>query len=332
MPRISKITTALTALLIALFVLNLCSGSIWVSPSEYFRALSGSQSEGLGSTLTLNLLYNLRLPKALTAILAGVALSVAGVLMQTLFRNPLAGPYILGVNSGASLGVALVTMLPAFLVASFWAVPVASLIGAAVVMLLMLAIARRGTSNVSLLIVGMMLGSVAGALVNVVQNMSNPDSLKVFIVWTFGSLGGVGWNELLIMSVVLSAAFVGVVFLLKPLNGFLLGVSYARALGVNIERARAGIVIVTSLLAGIVTAFCGPIAFVGVAVPHIARGLLHTTDHRYVIPVSMLLGANLLLVCDTVCNLFTYPLPISTMSALFGAPVIIAIILRNKQA
>lgn len=268
------------------------------------------------------------MPKAITAVLAGLALSVAGVLLQTLFRNPLAGPYILGINSGASLGVALLTMLTVS--TSFIGIPFAALIGATLTTLLMLAVSRRVKSNVSLLIVGMMVGAVAGALVNLVQNFANPDSLKLFIVWTFGSLSGTGWNEIMVLVSVIAVAIVMLLFLVKPLNGLLLGEAYARALGVNIERARVCIVIVTSLLAGIVTAYCGPIAFVGVAVPHIARGILRTTDHRQVLPVSMLLGADLLLVCDVLCSLFTYPLPISTVSALFGAPIIIAIILRSR--
>lgn len=321
MKRLSCIYICLTALLVALFVLNVCGGSEWFTPSEVWHSIF---SEGVTSQLILSL----RLPKAITAVLAGLALSVAGVLLQTLFRNPLAGPYILGINSGASLGVALLTMLTVS--TSFIGIPFAALIGATLTTLLMLAVSRRVKSNVSLLIVGMMVGAVAGALVNLVQNFANPDSLKLFIVWTFGSLSGTGWNEIMVLVSVIAVAIVMLLFLVKPLNGLLLGEAYARALGVNIERARVCIVIVTSLLAGIVTAYCGPIAFVGVAVPHIARGILRTTDHRQVLPVSMLLGADLLLVCDVLCSLFTYPLPISTVSALFGAPIIIAIILRSR--
>lgn len=327
MKRLSCIYIVLTALFVALFVLNVCGGSQWFSPREIWQSI-------FFDTPTSQLILSLRLPKAVTAILAGMALSVAGVLLQTLFRNPLAGPYILGINSGASLGVAVLTMLtisPVLTTAAFSVgIPLAALAGAAAVTLLMLSISRHIHSNVSLLIVGMMVGSVVGALVTLIQNFANPDSLKMFVVWTFGSLSGTGWNEIVVLVSVIAVAMVLLLFLLKPLNGLLLGEAYARALGINIERARVCIVIVTSLLAGIVTAYCGPIAFVGVAVPHIARGLLRTTDHRRVIPVAMLLGANLLLVCDCICALFTYPLPISTVSALFGAPIIIAIILRAR--
>lgn len=328
MKRLTCIYIVLTALLLALFVLNVCGGSEWYSPWQVWQSIMGADD------VISRLIVSLRLPKAVTAVLVGLSLSVSGVLLQTLFRNPLAGPYILGINSGASLGVALLTMLivSPVLMSSILSigVPLAALIGAFVVTLLMLSVSRRVKSSVSLLIVGMMVGAVAGALVNLIQNFANPDSLKMFIVWTFGSLSGTDWQEIMIiLSVIVVAMFV-VLFLVKPLNGLLLGESYARALGINIERVRAYIVVATSLLTGIVTAYCGPIAFIGVAVPHIARGILCTTDHRQVIPVSILLGADLLLACDIVCNIFTYPLPISTVSALVGAPIIIAIIFRSR--
>ena len=278
-----------------------------------------------------NILHAIRLPKAITAILAGAALSVSGLIMQTLFRNPLAGPYTLGVSSGASLGVALLTMLGAFSIQlSAVSIPFAACIGAIAVLLLVLAVSRRVTNNVSLLIVGLMFGSIAGALVSLVQNFANPDALKLFIVWTLGSLSSVGWGD---MQMLLPILLVGTLFVLltvKPLNGLLLGEDYARGLGINVSRTRLYIVLATGLLAGGVTAFCGPIAFIGVAVPHIARGIFNTSNHRITLPASALIGACLLLICDVLCSLFIYPLPISTVSALFGAPVIIWIILKNK--
>jgi iron complex transport system permease protein len=208
--------------------------------------------------------------------------------------------------------------------------PVAACLGATLVLLLVLAVSRRVTSNVSLLIVGLMFGSIAGALVSLLQNFANPDALKLFIVWTLGSLSSVGWSDMqLLIPILLPGAFF-VVMALKPLNGLLLGEDYARGLGINVSRTRLFIVLATGLLAGGVTAFCGPIAFIGVAVPHIARGIFRTSNHRITVPASALLGACLLLVCDVLCSLFIYPLPISTVSALFGAPVIIWIILKNK--
>ena len=324
MRRNSVIFGVLTVFLVLLFGLDVCSGSLWLWPW------------GDLSLMESNILHAIRFPKALTAIMAGASLSVAGLIMQTLFRNPLAGPYTLGVSSGASLGVALLTMLGGLLsslvspLSTFIGLPIAAVIGASLVLLLVLAVSRRVTSNVSLLIVGMMFGAIAGALVSLLQNFANPDALKLFIVWTLGSLSSVGWSDMQLMVPILLLGALFVLLTLKPLNGLLLGEDYARGLGINVSRTRLFIVLATGLLAGGVTAFCGPIAFIGVAVPHISRGIFRTSNHRVTIPASALIGACLLLICDVLCSLFTYPLPISTVSALFGAPVIIWIILKNK--
>ncbi len=324
MRRNIVIFASLSVLLVLFFGLDICSGSIWLWP----------WADSL-SPMELNILHAIRLPKAVTAILAGSALSVSGLIMQTLFRNPLAGPYTLGVSSGASLGVALLTMLGGLLSTlnfqlSTIGLPIAACLGATLVLLLVLAVSRRVTSNVSLLIVGMMFGSIAGALVSLLQNFANPDALKLFIVWTLGSLSSVGWSDMSVLVPVLLLGALFVLLALKPLNGLMLGEDYARGLGINVTRTRLYIVLATGLLAGGVTAFCGPIAFIGVAVPHIARGIFRTSNHRVTVPASMLIGACLLLVCDVLCSLFVYPLPVSTVSALFGAPVIIWIILKNK--
>lgn len=315
MARKTSIFILLSALLVLLFGLDICSGSIWLWP---WGELSPMES---------NILHAIRIPKAVTAILAGASLSVAGLIMQTLFRNPLAGPYTLGVSSGASLGVAILTMWSASLIVLL---PVAACLGATLVLLLVLAVSRKVTGNVSLLIVGMMFGSIAGALVSLLQNFANPDALKLFIVWTLGSLSSVGWSDMQMMLPILLIGALFVLLSLKPLNGLLLGEDYARGLGIRVERTRLYIVLATGLLAGGVTAFCGPIAFIGVAVPHIARGVFRTSNHRVTVPASALIGACLLLVCDVLCSLFTYPLPISTVSALFGAPVIIWIVLKER--
>ena len=315
MKRNTYIFVALVVLLVLLFCLDVCSGSMWLWP---FDALS---------LMEQNILHAIRIPKAITAILAGSALSVAGLIMQTLFRNPLAGPYSLGVSSGASLGVAFLTLFSTSLVL---VLPVAACIGATLVLLLVLAVSRRVTSNVSLLIVGMMFGSIAGALVSLLQNFANPDALKLFIVWTLGSLSSVGWNDMQLLVPILLLGALFVLIVIKPLNGLLLGEDYARGLGINVAHTRLFIVLATGLLAGGVTAFCGPIAFIGVAVPHIARGIFQTSNHRITIPASALIGAALLLICDVLCSLAVYPLPISTISALFGAPIIIWIILKHK--
>ena len=327
MRKNSYIFIALFLLLLLLALLDVCSGSIWISPLSTLN----SQLSPLNSQLLLHL----RLPKMLTAILAGASLSVAGLMMQTLFRNPLAGPYILGVSSGASLGVALVTMVTTILPLAYSLSPhsliaTSAIIGSMLTMLLVMLFARRIRSNVTLLIVGMMVGNIAGALVNMIQNFANPDSLKLFVVWTLGSLSGVSWEELPTLAIGIAIAAIIVLMLIKPLNGLLLGEDYARGLGIHVERTRWMMVLASCLLAGSVTAFCGPIAFIGVAVPHIARGIFATSNHRLTVPASALIGANILLVCDILCNLGTYSLPISTMSALFGAPIILWIVLKKK--
>lgn len=321
MNRNTVIFILLTAFLVVLFAVDICSGSIWLSP--FGSSLSALEKQ---------ILIDIRLPKALTAIIAGIALSIAGLMMQTLFRNPLAGPYTLGISSGATLGVALITMCSVLLRTMHTALllPFAACIGATLVLLLVVAVSKRVTSNVSLLIVGMMFGSIASALVNVLQNFSNPDSLKLFIVWTLGSLHSVGWSDMPFLLGVVIVGLIIVLCVLKPLNGLLLGEDYARGLGINIGRTRLLIVLATGLLAGGITAFCGPIAFIGVAVPHIARGILKSSNHRYTIPLSALIGACLLLACDILCSLATSPLPISTVSALFGAPIIIWIIMKKS--
>lgn len=312
----------LSLCLVGLFYLDLAMGSVWINPL------------GNHSSLDMRILMDIRLPKAITAVLAGAALSMSGLMMQTLFRNPLAGPYILGVSSGAGLGVALVTMCAGWIglssMGTTGSIAMAAILGALVVLAIVMALARRVKENVTLLIVGMMIGSIAGALVSLVQNYANPDSLKLFIVWTLGSLSAVGWQQLGVLSGIVLLGTVITIGLIKPLNGLVLGEKYARSLGVNIEKTRRWMVVATGLLAGGVTAYCGPIAFIGVAVPHLVRGLWRSNDHRITVPGVMLMGAGMLLVCDILSGLSTYPLPISTVSALFGAPVIIAILMRRS--
>lgn len=319
MKRNVCIFMALGVLLVLLFCLDICKGDHWIWPFDDL------------SKIHRNILYQIRLPKAVTAILAGSALSVSGLIMQTLFRNPLAGPYTLGVSSGASLGVAILTMWSTYFIMpdTGLIIPLAACIGATSVLLLVMAVSRFVKSNVSLLIVGMMFGSIAGALVNLLQNFSNPDALKLFIVWTMGSIN-IAWNDVQLLVPVLLLGALFVLMAMKPLNGLLLGEDYARGLGIHVGLTRLYIVLATGLLAGGVTAFCGPIAFIGVAVPHLARGVFRTSNHRITIPASALIGACLLLVCDVICSMFVHAVPISTISALFGAPVIIWIILKNK--
>lgn len=320
----------LSFLTLGLFLADLAWGSIPVSIREIFSVFFGKGADAINSEILLNF----RLPKAITAILAGASLSVAGLMMQTLFRNPLADPFILGVSSGASLGVAIVmmaaTLLPVAFISSGWALIVAAIIGASIVLILVVGVSFKVNNAVTLLIVGIMFGSIAGSLVSVLQNFSNPDAIKLFVMWTFGSLSAVTWNY---MQVLLPVVLIGIgmaFFLQKRLDGLLLGENYARGLGIPIQQTRFLIVVATGLLAGGITAFTGPIAFVGVAIPHIARGLFRTSSHKILLPATVLCGASLLLVCDIITQIPTYTLPINTVSALFGAPIIIWIILKRK--
>jgi len=315
---------------ILLFLVDLVWGSIHIPLSELFSIITGKNADPINTEILLNF----RLPKAITAVIAGASLSVAGLLMQTLFRNPLADPYILGVSSGAGLGVAITMMsaalLPAIWISSGWGVIASAIFGAAFVLLLVIAVSYKLHNSVSLLIVGIMFGTIAGSIVSILQNFSNPDAIKLYVLWTFGSLSAVSWENLqLLMPVVLSGLLLAF-FLHKRSDGLLLGENYARGLGINIRQTRILIVVATGILAGSITAFTGPIAFVGVAVPHIARGIFKTAAHKILIPASVLLGAVLILICDIITQIPVYTLPINTVSALFGAPVIIWIILRRK--
>ena len=322
--------TILSLLLLMLFLVDLAFGSIRIPIESIPDILLNRKGVGIESEILLNF----RLPKALTAIIAGASLSVAGLMMQTLFRNPLADPYILGVSSGASLGVALITMasamLPVMLVSSGWAMIISAIAGASVVLLLVVAVSFRVQSSVTLLIVGIMFGTIAGSVVSILQNFSNPDAIKLFVMWTFGSLGAVTWGYMQVLLPV-SLTGLGMAFLLhKKMDGLLLGENYARGLGIPVIKTRFWIVVATGLLAGGITAFTGPIAFVGVAIPHIARGLFRTSTHKTLLPATLLCGASLLLLCDIISQIPAYTLPINTISSLFGAPVILWIILKKK--
>ncbi len=329
-PRKIIIFISLTVLLAVLFVADLSFGSIRIPFGEAMNVLFGASSD----TINTEILLNFRLPKAITAILAGASLSVAGLMMQTLFRNPLAEPYILGVSSGASLGVALVMMasavLPAVFISSGWGMILAAVIGAALVLLLVVGVSFKVQNSVSLLIVGIMFGTIASSLVGVLQYFSNPDAIKLFIMWNMGSLSAVTWEYLQILVPTILTGLLLAIILTKRLNGLLLGENYARGLGIPILQTRVLIVTATGILAGAITAFTGPIAFVGVAIPHIARGIFRTAKHQLLMPACVLLGASLILICDIISQIPTHTLPINTISALFGAPVIIWIILKRK--
>ena len=283
--------------------------------------------------------YEIRLPKAITAILAGCALSLSGLQMQTMFKNPLAGPYILGISSGAGLGVALLIMASALIPGSAilandaWGIIIASCLGAGIFMTILFFMALRIKQIMTLLIFGIMMGSLISALIALMQYFSDANSLKTYVVWTMGSLGNTHWQHLKIMSIFILAGGVISFILPKALNQLLLGEEYAQSLGQNLIRNRFLILTSTSLLTGAVTAFCGPISFIGLAVPHLVKMLLRTQDHLWLIPITAITGSTFLLACDWVCHWSTWgvQLPINAITALLGAPFVIFLILKNKR-
>ena len=322
---------------VALFVVDLVVGSVAVPLGEVWRALFGEEGQ---SEVYATIVRNFRLPKAIMALLAGAALSSVGLQMQTLFRNPLAGPYVLGVSSGASLGVALMLLgLPLLGIsggASFvqdLGVAGAAWIGAAGVMIIVMAVTARIKNIMTVLILGMMFGSAASALVEVMQYLSPEGALKSYVVWTMGSLGGVTLQQLNIIVPVVVAGLLLSIWLIKPLNILLLGENYARTMGLNIKRIRFGVTLTTVLLAGTITAYCGPIGFIGLAVPHVARMLFREADHKILVPATMLTGAAMMLLCDVASTLPAgdMTLPINTVSALVGIPIVIIVIVRNRK-
>lgn len=329
-PNYILLFTGLLVVLIISFILDLILGSIDIPLKELYLIISGNSSD----EIYREILLNYRLPKAITALLTGASLSVAGLLMQTLFRNPLADPYILGVSSGAGLGVAITmmsaTILPSFWITGSWGVILSAVTGGTLVLMLVILVSFRLQNTVSLLIVGIMFGTIAGSLISIIQNFTNPDAIKLYVLWTFGSLSAVNWEKMQILFPVILAGLLLAFSLHKKADGMLLGDNYAMGLGINTRKTRILMVIATGLMAGGITAFTGPIAFVGVAVPHIVRGILKTSTHRLLIPASVITGGILLLICDIISQIPEYALPVNTISALFGAPVIIWIILKRN--
>ena len=314
--------TALAALTLFLFLLDLAVGAVAVPLGDVWAALTGGDCP----RATAKIILNIRLIKAVVALLAGAALSVSGLQMQTLFRNPLAGPYVLGISSGASLGVALVVIAG---VGSSIGIAGAAWLGAAIVLVVIAAVGHRIKDIMVILILGMMFSSGIGAVVQILQYVANDESLKMFVVWTMGSLGDVTFNQLAILIPSIIAGLLLAVVTIKPLNLLLFGEEYAVTMGLNVRRSRGLLFLSTTLLAGTVTAFCGPIGFIGLAMPHVTRMLFRNSDHRVLVPGTVLSGASVLLLCDLVSKLFT--LPINAITALLGIPIVVWVVLRNKS-
>ena len=312
----------LAALTLFLFLLDLAVGAVAVPLGDVWAALTGGDCP----RATAKIILNIRLIKAVVALLAGAALSVSGLQMQTLFRNPLAGPYVLGISSGASLGVALV-VLAGF--GSSIGIAGAAWLGAAIVLVVIAAVGHRIKDIMVILILGMMFSSGIGAVVQILQYVANDESLKMFVVWTMGSLGDVTLNQLTVLIPSIVTGLLLAVVTIKPLNLLLFGEEYAMTMGLNVRRSRGLLFLSTTLLAGTVTAFCGPIGFIGLAMPHVTRMLFRNSDHRVLVPGTVLSGASVLLLCDLVSKLFT--LPINAITALLGIPIVVWVVLRNKS-
>jgi iron complex transport system permease protein len=320
-----------------LIFLSLSLGSVSIPWGQVATILLGGEAE---KQVWHTIVLDFRLPKLITALLAGSSLAVSGLLMQTLFRNPLAGPFVLGISSGASLGVALLVLAGSALGASIplwamgkWALALAAALGAGGVLLVVLLVSFRIRESMTLLILGLMFGSATGALVSILQYFSPAENLQMYLFWTFGSLSNLGWPEIRIFTLTSLVGLTLTWILIKPLNAMLLGERYAQSMGMHVLRTRVGILVATSLLTGAVTAFCGPIAFIGIAVPHIARMVFRTADHRLLLPTSAVMGAGILLSCDLLAQVpgSSKILPINAVTSLIGAPVVIWLVIRGRN-
>lgn len=337
----SKITIGILGIIIVgiiLFILNLFVGSVTVPFDEIFKVLLQDNTDN-----TLNvIIFNYRLPQALTALLAGAALAVAGLLMQTLFSNPLADPSMLGISSGASLGVGIVILLTGAIsgtaVSSFgwWStigVSLAAFIGAVLVLFVMLAFSSRMKNMTTLIIIGLMIAYLAGSITDILKFFSLKEDIHAFVIWGMGSFSGVGTSKMPVYAISIIIGLIATFFLSKNLNILLLGDMYAENLGLNIRKNSVIIILVSGYLTAIVTAYCGPIAFVGLAMPHIARFLFKSSDHRLLIPATMLIGMDMTLFCNLIARMpgFDGNLPINAVTAFIGAPVVISVIMKSKK-
>ena len=322
--------------LVIIWFINLSLGSVRIPLTELIQSIFGQTST---KSSWENIIWIYRIPKSITAILVGSGLGVSGLLMQTLFRNPLAGPYVLGLSSGASLGVALCIMGASlfgsleFLLTEKWSYAIAASLGSFLVLLSVLAVSARVRDHMAILIIGLMFASITSGVVNVLSFFASAEALQQYIFWGFGSLGNLSWNELYYFTGIYSLGLVLSIISIKALNGLQLGEAYAKSMGQNILKNRFLIIAATSLLCGVITAFAGPIAFIGLAVPHLTRQLFKTSNHKILLPAVMLLGSIFMLICDSISQLPGSELvfPINAITALIGAPVIIALLVKNRN-
>lgn len=323
--------------LLLMFFISISLGSVTIPFKEVATSLFGGQAS---KSTWEYIIFNYRLPKAITAVLVGAGLSVSGLLMQTLFRNPLAGPYVLGLSSGASLGVAFVILgagfLPSFLSAialSSFGIVLASTLGSTLVLLLVLIVSQRLRDTMAILIVGLMFGSFTSAIVSVLTYFSSAEQLQKFTFWSMGSLGNLSWETLVILTTCVLIGLLLSASSIKSLDALLLGENYAKSMGVNFKKARFVIIMATSILAGSITAFAGPIAFIGLAVPHIAKLSFQTSNHTILFWSTLFLGAIIMLFCDVVSQMpgFDITLPINAITSIIGAPVVIWLLVKKRN-
>jgi iron complex transport system permease protein len=319
----------LSGSLVLLFFLDLSVGSAQIPFSDVVKAIIGLPAE---SSVYTEIVVGLRLPKAVTCILVGAGLSLAGLLMQTLFRNPLAGPDVFGLSSGAGLAVALIVMA-GLSGLSIFSIPLAASVGCASVFLLIFIASQKIKNNVALLIIGLMLGAATSSVVSILQFFTQADTLQQFLIWTFGSVSTLSWPEISVLSITIAICLAILFVQTKLLNGWLLGEAYAQSIGVSSRQVRILSIMITSVLTGAITSLCGPIAFVGLAVPHVTRILFGTANHRILVPGVTLLGSALMLLCDVLSNIpgNGNVLPINAITSLIGAPIVVWILIRTKR-
>ncbi len=324
-------------IVIVLMLVNLSLGSVGIPIQDLFKSIFSSTS---GNETWDYIIINYRLPKTLTAIMVGSGLAISGLLMQTIFRNPLAGPYVLGISSGASLGVALLILggsalggVLTLLSSSYIGLSVAAFLGSFLVLLAVIVVAQRVKNTMSLLIIGLMFGSITASVISILAYFSSAESLQQYLFWSFGNLGNLSWHEVALLALIYGLGIILVIPAIKPLNSLLLGENYALSIGVNLTKSRNIILIATSILTGIITAFSGPIAFVGLAAPHITKLIFNTSNHKILLGAVALIGAIIMLICDTIAQLplSEFTLPINAVTSLFGAPVVIWLLLKKRK-
>lgn len=324
----------LSLCLLIIITINISIGSLAISMKDIWSALF------LNSDVDTNYQYiitHYRLPKSITSILAGMGLGISGLLMQTFFRNPLAGPFVLGISSGASLGVALLIMGGSLLGLTPYlhhlSIPISASLGAFVVLSIVMITARNIRNTMSILIIGLMFGNFTSAIISILSYFSTATELQQYVFWSFGNLSNLQWNEIYLLITIMGICIIGLLTIIKPLDALLLGENYAKSLGISIKRTKNIIFLITSLLTGSITALVGPIIFIGLAIPHITKLIFKTSSHKILVPAVGIIGAIVMLICDTISHISIDDknLPINAITSLFGAPIVIWLLISKSK-